>query len=72
MKRGKQKSVTKRILTPCELRIRWPEKISNVELHSRIGISNVSDKNLVWIGHVLRMDNTRICMTGLTWHPEAR
>ena len=25
-----------------------------------------------WIGHVLRMDNNRICKTALTWQPEGK
>ena len=58
------------------LRIRWPEKISNEELLRKTRTSKVSDKvanrKWGWIGHVLRMDNTRICTTALTWHPEGR
>ena len=32
---------------------------------------NVANRKLGWIGHVLRMDNTRICTT-LSWHPKGR
>lgn len=28
--------------------------------------------NVCVLGHVLRMYNTRVCLTALTWHPEER
>ena len=29
-------------------------------------------KRWSWIGHVLRMNNNRICTTALTWQPEGK
>ena len=58
------------------LRVRWPEKISNEELRRKTKTSKISDiiahRKWRWIGHVLRMDNTRLCTTALTWHPEGK
>ena len=46
------------------------------DLERKTGTSNVRDnvanRKLGWIAHVLRIDNTRICTTPLTWHPEER
>ena len=58
------------------LRVRWPQKVSNEELHQRTKTATASEmitlRKWKWIGHVLRMDNTRICTTALTWHPEGK
>ena len=58
------------------LRVRWPEKISNEELHRRTRTIKVSEtikqRKWKWIGHVLRMDDSRICTTALTWQPEGK
>ena len=58
------------------LRVRWPEKISNEELHHRTRTTKVSEaikqRKWKWIGHVLRMDDSRICTTALTWQPEGK
>jgi hypothetical protein len=32
----------------------------------------IKSRNLKCIGQVLRMDNTRICITALTWQPEGK
>ena len=43
------------------------------DLERKTGVrDNVANRKLGWIGHVLRIDNTRICTTPLTWHPEER
>ena len=58
------------------LKIRWPEKITNEELHSRTKTDNISNiicrRRWNWIGHVLRMDNTKHCAVALTWQPEGK
>ena len=59
------------------LRVRWPEKISNEELHVRARAKNIStivmSRKWKWIGHILRFNNSnRICTTALTWHPEGK
>ena len=58
------------------LRVRWPDKISNEELHRRTRTTKVSEaikeRKWKWIGHVLRMDDSRICTTALTWQPEGK
>jgi hypothetical protein len=50
--------------------------ISNEELHRRARTTKLSEtvkgRKWKWIGHVLRMDNTRICATALTWQPERK
>jgi hypothetical protein len=56
--------------------VRWADKISNKELHRRARITKASEsikgKTWKWIGHVLRMDNTRIYTTALAWQPEGK
>jgi hypothetical protein len=52
------------------LKVRWPDKISNGELHRRTSTTKTSEtmkgRKRKWIGHVLKMENTRICTTALT------
>ena len=58
------------------MRIRWPRKISNAELHRRTGTGKMSEivtrRRWTWFGHLLRMDNNKICVTALTWKPEGK
>lgn len=59
------------------LRVRWPDKISNKELHRRTNTRNISsviiERKWRWIGHILRFNNcNRICTTAISWHPEGR
>jgi hypothetical protein len=53
--------------------VSWPDKISNEEHHRRTSTTKASKtvkgRKWKWIGHVLRMDATRICTTALTWQP---
>jgi hypothetical protein len=72
VKLGKQNK-TKRNLTQI-LRIRWPETISNEEVHRRAETTNASEdiimqKRWRWIDHVIRMDTNRFCTTALPWQP---
>ena len=59
-----------------KMRIRWPRKISNAELHRRTETGKMSEivtrRRWTWIGHLLRMDNNKICVTALTWKPEGK
>jgi hypothetical protein len=58
------------------LKMRWQDKISNKELHTRKKTENIS--NIIcrirwnWIGHVLRMESTKHCAVALTWRPEGK
>jgi hypothetical protein len=58
------------------LKVRWPDKTSNEELHRRTRTTKASEtikgRKWKWIGHELRMENTRICTTALTWQPEGK
>ena len=58
------------------LRVRWPDKISNEELHRRTRTTKVSEaikeRKWKWIGHMIRMDDSRICTTALTWQAEGK
>ncbi|KAK3084362.1 hypothetical protein FSP39_012217 [Pinctada imbricata] len=58
------------------LRVRWPDKISKEELHRRTRTTNVSEtvkhRKWKWVGHVLRMNDTRICTNALTWQPKGK
>ena len=58
------------------LKIRWPNTISNENLHIRAGTKKLSDdvieRRWRWIGHVLRMDANSICSVALTWKPEGK
>ena len=56
------------------LGIRWPDTISNEEVHRRAEITNASEEIIIqkrwqWIGHVIRMDTNRFCTTALPWQP---
>ena len=55
-------------------KIYWPEIISNKDLHKRTNSKPVSleikSKRFTWLGHVLRMDGSRIPKQTLSWRPE--
>jgi hypothetical protein len=56
------------------LRIRWPDTISNEELHGRAETTKAMEviiqKRWSWIGYALRMDKNRIGTTALKWQSE--
>lgn len=59
------------------LRIRWPETISNEEVHRRAETTNASEEIIMqkrwrWINHVIRMDTNRFCTTALPWQPRGK
>ena len=58
------------------MRIRWPRKITNKELHEKTRTTEmnkvITKRRWTWIGHILRMDKNRICTTALTWQPEGK
>ena len=55
------------------LRIYWPNKISNTELHERTGMQPISlevkSRRWKWIGHVCRMPLTSIPRVAMRWTP---
>ena len=55
------------------LRIYWPNKISNTELHERTGMQPISlevkRRRWKWIGHVCRMPLTSIRRVAMRWTP---
>ena len=58
------------------LKIRWPYIVSNEDILIRTGLNKISEevkaRRWKWIGHVLRMDDNKHCMTAMTWKPEGR
>lgn len=58
------------------LKIYWPQKVTNEEVRSRAGIEKVSDtikrRRWKWLGHVLRMGNTRHAKIAISWTPDGR
>ena len=72
------------ILTYCKnlrrlMKIYWPMKVSNEEIHNRANISTISEQTPVifrqrwrFIDHVLRMDANQHPKTASTWAPEGR
>ena len=56
------------------LRIRWPDTISNEELHGRAETTKAMEVIIQtrwsWISHALRMDKSRIGTTALKWQSE--
>ena len=58
------------------LRIRWPNKISNLELWQRTGQHPVEEEILQrrwrWIGHTLRKPASNITRYALFWNPQGR
>ena len=55
------------------LRIRWDQRVTNTEVFRRTGINNINDeikkRRWKWLGHTLRMQNTRHPRMALTWNP---
>lgn len=77
------KELTKKVdtfLSRClrqMLKNKQPEKIQKNEVLLRgteaSKVSNkIANRKQGWCGHVLKMDNTRICTTALIRHPEGR
>jgi hypothetical protein len=54
----------------------WPLKVSNEEVRKRAGFDKTSitikRRRWRWLGHVLRMKNTRHAKLALTWTPEGK
>ena len=58
------------------LKIRWPYVISNDEIlrltkQDKIS-TEVKRRRWRWIGHVMRMNTNKHCVTAMTWKPEGR
>ncbi|RMZ95619.1 endonuclease-reverse transcriptase [Brachionus plicatilis] len=57
-------------------RIHWPETLSNADLYRMTNSEPLSqcfkNKRLRWLGHVLRMKDTRILKRALQWTPQGR
>lgn len=58
------------------IKIRWPDKISNVELRQRTKQQPV-DQDILhrrwrWIGHILRKPTSNITKQALTWNPQGK
>ena len=55
------------------LRIYWPNKISNTDLHERTGMQRISlevkRRRWKWIGHICRMPLTSIPRVAMRWTP---
>ena len=51
----------------------WPQKVSNEDLYQKTGCKNILLEvkyiRLIWLGHVLRMEQGRIPKTALQWTP---
>ena len=58
------------------LKIFWPNKITNTELHRRTGSSDMQGilkkKRWKWIGHVMRKSQDDITRVALRWTPEGK
>ena len=58
------------------MKIRWTDRVSNIELAERTGISNINQeiKKRRWkyIGHVLRMEPSRHVKRALRWTPAGK
>lgn len=58
------------------LKIYWPQRVSNEEVRERAGIEIISvtikRRRWKWLGHVLRMENTRHAKLAVTWTPEGK
>lgn len=58
------------------MKIYWPMKVSNKEIHNRANISPISEqifrRRWKFIGHILRMDANQHPKTALSWAPEGR
>ena len=56
--------------------IYWPNKVSNEALYERTGtnsvISEIKQRRLRWLGHVLRMEQQRIPKIALRWTPPGK
>ena len=63
---------TKSLRRICK--IFWPNRISNTDLFARTKSRNMEDeikiKRWKWLGHVTRMENTKIPKVALQWRPE--
>ena len=58
------------------MNIRWPEKISNINLWQRTN-QNPIDTDILqrkwrWLGHTLRKPQDNITRTALTWNPQGK
>ena len=55
------------------LKICWPMRVSNEEVHKRANMETISEQvrrmRWTWIGHVLRMDTSSLPRVALTWAP---
>ena len=58
------------------LQIRWPDKISNIELWERTNqlpiIDTIRKRKWKWIGHILRRQNSNITKNALDWNPQGK
>ena len=57
------------------LKICWPTRVSNEEVHKRAVVTiseHVWRRGRTWIGHVLRMDNSSLPRTALTWAADGK
>ena len=58
------------------LRIFWPNVINNKDLYTRTSCSPITEvicrRRWRWIGHVLRMPNTRTAKVALHWTPDGK
>lgn len=58
------------------MKIYWPMKVSNKEIHNRANISPISEqifrRRWKFIGHILRMDANQHPKTALSWAPEGK
>ena len=58
------------------LKIYWPQKVTNEEVRKRADIEQTSTtirrRRWKWLGHVLRMENTRHAKIAVTWTPEGK
>ena len=57
-------------------KIFWPNKISNKNLHLKCKSKNISteikQRRMRWLGHVMRMPQSRIPKTALQWTPPGK
>ena len=58
------------------LKIYWRQKVTNEEVRRRAGIEKISiaikQRRWKWLGHILRMDNTRHVKVAISWTPDGR
>ena len=56
------------------MKIKWQDKISNIELLERANVEKLSEevrrRRWRFIGHILRQQPDNDCVTALTWTPE--